>query len=211
MDSLDQILSMLASLAGVFGFVISYLQYRVRHQREDGTQPRRPVAAGHPFAGPPTVVTAAAVWVVVEAAITVLLLYAVFTTVMADIHSFSFPVPDLPETVVALVPIGLAALIGMVSVPVAIQHAVGLRDGLAPVRSKLLGSAARDLFVGVALAIAAQVFASDMPESVFSVITIYLTYSIISAFVHLTLLLHTHTRVWVESNGANRTPAGRPR
>jgi hypothetical protein len=211
MDSLDQILSMLASLAGVFGFVISYLQYRVRHQREDGVQPKQPAVAGRPLTGPPTVVRAAAVWVVVEAAITVLLLYSVFTTVMADIHSFSFSVPDLPETAVELAPVGLAVLIGIVSVPVAIQRATGLREGLAPVRSKLLGAAAKDLFVGVALAIAAQAFAGDMPESVFSVITIYLTYSIITAFVHLALLLHSQTRIWVESNGANRTPAGRPR
>jgi hypothetical protein len=47
-----------------------------------------------------------------------------------------------------------------------------------------------------------------MPESVFGVLTIYLVYGIVSAFVHLTLLLHTHTRMWVE---ANRVSAGRLR
>ncbi len=203
MDSLDQILSILASLAAVFGTVISYLQYRVKHQPR-GASPPPPTPGG----GPPSVVRVAAFWIVTEAVITVLLLYAVFTTVMDEIHSFSFPVPDLPEPVPALAPVGLAALIGVVSVPVAIQRAGGLRDGEAQVRGKLLGVAARDLFVGVALAIGAQVFADDMPESVFSVLTIYLTYSIVSAFVHLGLLLHTHTRAWVE---ANRAPAGRVR
>lgn len=149
-----------------------------------------------------------AFWVVADAVITVLLFYAVFSTGMAELHSFSFPVPDLPEPVVALAPIGLAALIGMVSVPVAIQRAGGLRDGDAAARGKLIGVAARDLFVGVALAVGAQVFADDMPESVFSVLTLYLAYCIASAFVHIGLLLHAHTRAWVE---ANRAPAGRVR
>ena len=149
-----------------------------------------------------------AFWVVADAVITVLLLYAVFSTVMAEIHSFSFSIPDLPEPAEALAPIGLAALIGIVSVPVAIQRSSGMRDGESQVRGKLLGHAARDLFVGVALVIGAQVFADDMPESVFGVLTIYLVYGIVSAFVHLTLLLHTHTRMWVE---ANRAPAGRLR
>lgn len=113
MDSLDQILSVLASLAAVFGTVISYLQYRVRRQ-PDGASPTR--YAPPPGGGPPSVVRVAASWVVVESVITVLLLYVVFTTVMADIHSLGFTVPDLPEPVVALAPIGLAALIGVVSV-----------------------------------------------------------------------------------------------
>lgn len=203
MDSLDQILSILASLAAVFGTVISYLQYRVRRQ-PSGT----PVPPPAPDGGPPTVVRVAAFWVVVEAVTTALLLYAVFVTVMDDIHSFGFTVPDLPESVIALAPIGLAALIGIVSVPIAIQRAGGLRDGDAPVRGKLLGVAARDLFIGVALAIGAQVFADDMPEAVFSALTLYLTYSILSACVHLGLLLHSRTRAWVE---ANRAPAGRVR
>lgn len=203
MDSLDQILSILASLAAVFGTVISYLQYRVKHQPAG---PPRPLPS--PGAGPPSVVRVVAFWVVADAVITVLLLYAVFSTVMAEIHSFSFSIPDLPEPAEALAPIGLAALIGIVNVPVAIQRSSGLRDGESQVRGKLLGHAARDLFVGVALVIGAQVFADDMPESVFGVLTIYLVYGIVSAFVHLTLLLHTHTRAWVE---ANRAPAGRLR
>ena len=203
MDSLDQVLSVLASLAAVFGTVISYLQYRVKHQPA-GASPPPPAPGG----GPPSVVRVVAFWVVADAVITVLLLYAVFSTGMAELHSFGFPVPDLPEPVVALAPIGLAALIGTVSVPVAIQRSSGLRDGEAQVRGKLLGHAARDLFVGVALVIGAQVFADDMPESVFGVLTIYLVYGIVSAFVHLTLLLHAHTRVWVE---ASRLSAGRLR
>lgn len=210
MDSLDQILSILASLAAVFGTVISYLQYRVKRQ-PDAVLPPVSTSTPIPDGGPPSVVRAAAFWVVVEAVITVLLLYAVFTTVTAEIHSFGFPVPDLPDSAIALAPVGLAALIGIVSVPAAIQRAGGLRDGDAPVRGKLLGVAARDLFVGVALAVGAQVFAHDLPESVFSVITVFLTYSIVSACVHLGLLLHTQTRAWVEVNRANRAPAGRVR
>ncbi len=203
MDSLDQILSILASLAAVFGTVISYLQYRVKHQ-PGGAAPPPPTPGG----GPPSVVRVVAFWVVADAVITVLLLYAVFSTGMSELYSFGFPVPDLPEPVVALAPVGLAALIGMVSVPVAIQRAGALRDGQAAARGKLIGVAARDLFVGVALAVGAQVFADDMPESVFSVLTIYLAYCIAAAFVHIGLLLHTHTRAWVE---ANRAPAGRVR
>lgn len=203
MDSLDQVLSILASLAAVFGTVISYLQYRVKHQSAGPPPPPPP-----PGAGPPPVVRMVAFWVVADAIITVLLLYAVFTTVMAEIHSFSFTIPDLPEPAVALAPVGLAALIGVVSVPVAIQRAGGLRDGDARMRGKLLGVAARDLFIGVALAIGAQVFADDLPAAVFGVLTIYLTYGIVSACVHLGLLLHTHTRMWVE---VRRTPAGRLR
>jgi hypothetical protein len=211
MDSLDKMLGMLASLAGVFGFVISFLQYRVKHQHPGAPSPPGHGHAVQPVWGPPSVVRVAAVWIVVEAVITVLLLYGVFTTVAADIYSFGFPVPALPETVVVLAPIGLAALIGIVSVPVAIQRAAGLRDGDAAVRGKLLGAAAKDLFVGVALAIAAQVFADDLPEAVFSILTVYLTWSIVSAFVHLGLLLQNSTRAWMEANRVRRMPAGRVR
>jgi hypothetical protein len=217
MDTLDQVLGMLASLAGVFGFVLAYVQHRVKHQRAADAPPPPPSSApwqsrpAHLAGGPPAVVRVAAVWVVAEATITVLLLYAVFQAVADDVHSFGFTVPDLPESVFVLAPVGLAALIGVVSVPIAIQRAGGLRDGDSAVRGKLLGSAAKDLFLGVALAVGAQVFADDLPESVFGVLTLYLTYRIVTAFVHLALLLHTGTRAWVEVNRANRAHAGRAR
>jgi hypothetical protein len=196
MDSLGQLLGMLASLAGIFGVVIAFLQYRVKHPTEPA--PPGPPPAVRASWGPPPVVRVAAVWVVVEAVVTVLLLYLVFKTVMDEIHSFAFSVPSLPDTLVVLGPLGLAALVGIVSVPVAIQRGARLRDGDSAVRGKLLGGAAKDLFVGVALAIAAQVFADDLPEAVFSILTMYLTWSIVSAFVHLGLLLQTRTRAWVE-------------
>jgi hypothetical protein len=197
MDSLGQILGMLASLAGIFGVLIAFLQYRVKHPTTP--PPPGPPPAVRASLGPPPVVRAAVVWVVVEAVVTVLLLYLVFKTVMAEIHNFGFSLPELPDTLVVLGPVGLAALVGIVSVPVAIQRSARLRDGDAAVRGKLLGSAAKDLFFGVALAIAAQVFADDIPEAVFSILTVYLTWSILSAFVHLSLLLQNRTRGWVEA------------
>jgi len=210
MNSLGQILGMLASVAGIFGVVIAFLQYRVKHPAAPA--PPEPIGPPRPPGspptvrttwGPPAVVRVAAVWVVVETVVTVLLLFGVFTTVMAEINNFGFSVPELPDTLVALGPIGLAALVGIVSVPVAIQRGARLRDGDAAVRGKLLGSAAKDLFFGVALAIAAQVFADDIPEAVFSILTVYLTWSIVSAFVHIGLLLQNRTRAWVE---AGKTP-----
>lgn len=188
MDSLDQILSILASLAGILGAVTAYQQHRVKNQP---ALPERDWRAG-----PPGVVRAAAVWVVVKASATVVVLYAVLATVAADLHSFSFPVPPLPDEVTILVPIGLAALLGVVSVPLAIQRAAGLRAGESAVRSKLLGAATTDLFVGVALAVAAQVFADDLPSGVFGVLTTYLVYSILAASTHLGLLLHRDSRAW---------------
>ncbi|MFL6120153.1 hypothetical protein, partial [Actinophytocola sp.] len=179
MDSLDQLLSVLASIAGIFGVVIAFLQYRVKNQGAGPPPPGAPPVPPRAW-GPPPVVRAAAIWVVVESVVTVLLLYGVFTRVMADIYGFGFSVPTLPEAAVALGPIGLAALIGVVSVPVAIRRGTGLRDGDPAVRGKLLGSAAKDLFVGVALAIAAQVFAGVMPEAVFSILMGYLVWSILS-------------------------------
>lgn len=208
MDSLDQILGMVASLAAIFGVVMTFLQYRVKH-------PSGPVPSDQPAPeareGPPPVVRAAAVWVVVESVITVLLLYGVFTTVVSDINSFGFTVPTLPESVFTLGPLGLAVLVAIVSVPVAIRRSTGLRDGDASVRGKLLGSAAKDLFFGVALAIAAQVLADDMPESVFGILTVYLTWSIVSALVHITLLLQSQTRAWVELGRTRHVPGGRVR
>jgi len=208
MDSLGQILSMLASLAGIFGVVIAYLQYRVKHPA--GPPPPTLTPAAQHW-GPPAVVRVATVWVVVEAVVTVLLLYGVFHAVMANIYGFGFPVPTLPEAAVVLGPIGLAALIGIVSVPVAIRRGSGLRDGDASVRGKLLGAAARDLFFGVALVIAAQVFADDIPEAVFSILSVYLAWSVVSAFVHLGLLLQNQTRAWVEARRTTQAPAGRVR
>ena len=220
MEFIDQVLAMLGSIAGVLGVVVSYLQYRAARGREHvraatvtgagtGIGPA-PVSAMPRGSAPPPSVRIACFWVVADALIVVGVWLALFIEVVDNRHGFGFVVPDIPETVVVLGPLVLAALIGIVKVPGAIHRGAGLRRREAAMRGKLLGSAAVDLFLGAILVVVALSLRNtvSVPDPVFSVLTLYIGYRILSGVVDIVLLTHRDTRTWVEPAAQ---PAGRPR
>lgn len=219
MEVLQQILAMLASIAGVLGVVVGFLQYKISRQQPATTGAPAPgqyswsagpVAQAEAAAPtePPAVVRVLAGWVVLDAVISVGLLFGLLTVIMANIYGFGFDVPELPTGIDVTGVVVLTALIGAAKLPAAIRRGAGLRHGAAEVRTKLLGMAAIDLFFGVILA-ACALWVSEtwsIPDPVLSMVGTYITFGIVGSFLYLILLLHRRTRTWVD---VDDVPAGR--
>jgi hypothetical protein len=207
MDEITWFLNSLASIATVLGVVVTYLQYRVKQRTPVGPpgpaqfDPSRPAMFGEPPRRPdrPGSVRMASAWVIIDSAVSLLLLLWVFVQFTEHLDDFSLNM-DLSSEVEGIIPFVAAALIGVVTLWLAIRRSVDLNAGIASARGRLIGASAIRLFVGVFLVIIAQVLGGSfdgLPDELATALLAYVGFGIVASLLRLGLLLHPDTRNWV--------------
>jgi hypothetical protein len=207
MDEITWVLNSLASIATVLGVVVTYLQYRVKQRTPVGppgpaqVDPGRPATFGEPPRHPdrPGSVRMASAWVIIDSAVSLLLLLWVFVQFTGNLDDFGLNM-DLSSEVEGIIPFAAAALIGVVTLWLAIRRGVDLSAGIASARGRLIGASAIRLFVGVFLVIIAQVLGGSfdgLPDELATALLAYVGFGIVASLLRLGLLLHPDTRNWV--------------
>lgn len=213
MDNISVVLNALASLATILGFVVTYLQFRVKHRQPDGSRPGpgQPGTGGESVRrhGPPAVVRTASAWVIIDSAISLLLLLWVFVQFTEHLGTFGLDA-NLSSDLEGIIPYVAAALIGVVTLWLAIRRSVDLSAGGGSARGRLIGAAAIRLFVGVFLVIVAQVlgqrYYGQVPDGLATALLCYVAFGILASLLRLGLLLHPDTRNWVDFRSSYRVP-----
>jgi hypothetical protein len=216
MDDITWVLNSLASIATILGVVVSYLQYRVKQRTpvgQPGPQhgyPARPSLHGDPLRRPdrPGSVRMASAWVIIDSAASLLLLLWVLVQFTEHLGDFSLNM-DLSSEIEGIIPFAAAALIGVVTLGLAIRRSVDLSAGTASARGRLIGASAVRLFVGVFLVVVAQVLDGNfegLPDELATALLAYVGFGIVASLLRLGLLLHPDTRNWV---GVRSHPVGR--
>lgn len=207
MDEITWVLNSLASIATILGVVVTYLQYRVKQRPPSGPPgpsqggPGQPATFGQPQGRPdrPASVRMASGWVIIDSAVSLLLLLWVFVQFTEHLDDFGLNM-DLTSDVEGIVPFVAAALIGVVTLSLAIRRGVDLSAGIASARGRLIGASAIRLFVGVFLVVIAQVLGGSfdgLPDELATALLAYVGFGIVASLLRLGLLLHPDTRTWV--------------
>jgi hypothetical protein len=207
MDEISWVLNSLASIATILGVVVTYLQYRVKQRPPVAPpgpalgNPGRPGLYGEPPRRPdrPGPVRLAGAWVIIDSAVSLLLLSWIFVQFTENLGTFGLNV-DVSSEVEGILPLVAAAVIGVVTLSLAIRRSVDLSAGTASARGRLMGASAVRLFVGVFLVVVAQVLGGSfagLPDGLASALLGYVGFGIVASLLRLGLLLHPDTRHWV--------------